>query len=189
TLPVVATVNLVVYPFMLSPLTVGREASLRALDVALSGDRLVAMAMQRDETTEKPSAEEIHHIGCDAAIMRMNRLPDGTAQLIAQGLVRARLTEFRDENGVLRAHVEPLPDPTEKPMATQALMNNLLGTFRRIVELSPVLPEEAFAAAGAQDEPGKLADFVASTLSIEPDVQDRKSTRLNSSHVKISYAV
>jgi ATP-dependent Lon protease len=171
TLPVVATVNLVAYPSMLAPMTVGREASLRALDAALSADRLVALAMQRDENIEKPSADEVHHIGCAAAIMRMNRLPDGNAQLIAQGLVRVRLTEFRDENGFLRARVEALPDPTDKPMATQALMNNLLGTFRRIVELSPVLPEEAFAAAGAQDEPGKLADFVASTLNIEPNVR------------------
>jgi ATP-dependent Lon protease len=171
TLPVVATTNLVIYPFMLAPLTVGRPRSLAALDAALSGDRLVAMAMQRAENIEQPTPEEIHTIGCAAAIMRLNRMPDGNAQLIVQGLVRVRLSQFTDENGVLRAHVETLPDAIDKPMAVQALMNNLLGTFRRIVELSPVLPEEAFAAAGAQDEPGKLADFVASTLNIEPKVR------------------
>ena len=171
TLPVVATTNLVFYPSMLAPLTVGRPASLQAVDAALSGDRLVAMTMQLDENTEKPSPDEMYHIGCVAAIVRMNRMPDGNAQVIAQGIVRVRLSEFQDENGVLRAKVEPLPDAEEKTMAMQALMNNLLGTFRRIVELSPILPEEAFPAAGAQDSPGKLADFVASTLNLEPQVR------------------
>lgn len=171
TLPVVATTNLVFYPSMLAPLTVGRPASLQAIDAALSADRLVAMTMQRDENIEKPSPDEIYHIGCVAAIVRMNRMPDGNAQVIAQGIVRVRLSEFVDENGVLRAKVEPLPDSEEKPMALQALMNNLLGTFRRIVELSPILPEEAFPAAGAQDSPGQLADFVASTLNLEPKVR------------------
>ena len=171
TLPVVATTNLVFYPSMLAPLTVGRPASLQAIDAALSGDRLVAMTMQRDESIEKPSPDEMYHIGCVAAIVRMNRMPDGNAQVIAQGIVRVRLSEFQDENGVLRAKVEPLPDAEEKTMAMQALMNNLLGTFRRIVELSPILPEEAFPAAGAQDSPGKLADFVASTLNLEPQVR------------------
>jgi len=171
TLPVVATTNLVFYPSMLAPLTVGRPASLQAIDAALSADRLVAMTMQRDENIEKPSPDEIFHIGCVAAIVRMNRMPDGNAQVIAQGIVRVRLSEFVDENGVLRAKVEPLPDSEEKPMALQALMNNLLGTFRRIVELSPILPEEAFPAAGAQDSPGQLADFVASTLNLEPKVR------------------
>ena len=173
TLPVVATTNLVIFPSMLAPLTVGREASLRALDVALSADRLVVTTLQRDEKTEKPAPEEIHHIGCATAIMRMNRLPDGNAQVVAQGVVRVRLSEFTDEAGVLRAHIEPLHDPTEKPMATQALMNNLLSVFQRIVGLSPVLPEEAFQAAGAQDEPGRLADFVASTLNLESSVRQQ----------------
>lgn len=179
TLPVVATTNLVIFPSMLAPLTVGREASLRALDVALSGDRLVAIAMQRDENIAIPAPEEIHPIGCVTAIMRMNRLPDGNAQVVAQGVVRVRLSEFKDEGGVLRARIEPLPDPTEKPMATQALMNNLLSVFRRIVELSPVLPEEAFGAAGAQEEPGRLADFVASTLNLDSSVRQEILEELN----------
>jgi ATP-dependent Lon protease len=171
TLPVVATTNLVIYPSMLAPLTIGRPRSLATLDVALSGDRMVAMAMQRSEEIEEPRPEEIHSIGCAAAIMRLNRQPDGNAQLIVQGIVRVRLSQFSDENGVFRARVEALPDSTEKPLAVQALMNNLLNAFARIVELSPILPEEAFAAASAQDEPGKLADFVASTLNIEPNVR------------------
>ncbi|HEX8236800.1 MAG TPA: endopeptidase La [Abditibacteriaceae bacterium] len=171
TLPVVATTNLVIYPFMMAPLTVGRPASLAALDAALEGDRLAVLTLQRDENIEQPTPDELHTIGCACAIVRMMRSPDGAAQVIVQGLSRVRISEYSEEGGVRRARVETLPDSTEKPLAIQALMNNLLGVFRRIVELSPVLPDEMFAAAQAQDAPGKLADFVASTLNIQPDVR------------------
>ncbi|MBV9868256.1 MAG: endopeptidase La [Abitibacteriaceae bacterium] len=178
-LPVVATTNLVVFPYMVAPVTVGRPASLRALDAALQEDRFVAMTLQRDENIEEPTPDDLHPIGCVCGIMRMIRTPEGGAQVIVQGVTRARITEFTDGEGVLRAHVEPLPDPTEKPMAVQALMNNLLMTFRRIVELNPILPDEAIQAAQAQEGPGQLADFVATTLNIEANVRQELLDELN----------
>src|SRR5688572_2432273 len=123
TLPVVATHNLVVFPYMVAPMLVGRPPSMAALDAALQGDRLVAMSMQRDENIENPTADDVFPIGCATAVVRMMRTPDGNAQVIVQGLVRIRLTEFTDADGVLRARVEQLPDPEDKPMAVQALMN------------------------------------------------------------------
>ncbi|RYG65979.1 endopeptidase La, partial [bacterium] len=93
-LPVVATTNLVLFPFMMSPLAVGRVASLRALDAALAGDRLIALTMQRDENVETPSPEELNSIGCAGAVVRMMRMPDGNAQVIVQGLTRVRLSNF-----------------------------------------------------------------------------------------------
>jgi ATP-dependent Lon protease len=196
-LPVVATTNLVLFPFMMAPLSVGREASLKALDASLQADRIVAITLQREENIESPTPDELHAIGCAGVVARMMRTPEGTAQVIIQGLIRVRLHDFASEDGVLRARAEKLTDSTDKPMAVQALMNNLLGVFRRIVELSPVLPEEAFGAAQGQDEPGRLADFVASTLNVEPnirqeilaelDVQKRleRVTRLASDEVNI----
>ncbi|HVF84819.1 MAG TPA: endopeptidase La [Abditibacteriaceae bacterium] len=196
-LPVVATTNLVLFPFMMAPLAVGREASLKALDASLQADRIVALTLQREENIENPTPDELHAIGCAGVVARMMRTPEGTAQVIIQGVTRVRLHDFTNDDGVLRARVEKLTDPTDKPMAVQALMNNLLGVFRRIVELSPVLPEEAFDAAQAQDEPGKLTDFVASTLNVAPnirqeilaelDVQKRleRVTRLASDEVNI----
>ena len=172
-LPVVATTNLVVFPYMVAPLTVGREQSLKALDEALQGNRLIVMTLQRDANTEHPTPDEVHQVGCACAIVRMMRTPEGSAQVIVQGLSRVRLSQWSNQGEMLRAHVEVLHDPADKPMSIQALMNNLLGTFRRIVELSPILPEEAFAAAQQQDEPGKLADFVATTLSV--DASDRQA--------------
>lgn len=179
-LPVMATTNLVLFPFMMAPLTVGRPASLRALDAALQGDRLIAITLQREENIEEPTPEELHEIGCACAIVRMMRQPDGSAQVIVQGIARVRLSEWNTDAGqVLRARVQAYADAAERPMAIQALMNNLLGTFRRIVEHSPVLPEEAFQAAQAQTEPGKLADFVASTLNVEPNVRQELLAELD----------
>ena len=170
-LPVVATTNLVVFPLMLSPLLVLRAESLAALDAALAGDRLIALTLQRDESIEATTPENLHEIGCACAIVRMTRQSDGSAQVIVQGVSRVRLSEYSQDGGVLRARIEALAEDTEKPLAVQALMNNLLGVFRRIVELHPALPDEAFAAAQAQEQPGRLADFVASTLNVEVSVR------------------
>jgi ATP-dependent Lon protease len=170
-LPVVATTNLVLFPFMMSPLAVGRVASLRALDAALAGDRLIALTLQREEGAETPTPEELNSIGCAGAVVRMMRMPDGNAQVIVQGLTRVRLSDFEEKDGLLTAAIEALADPDDKSEQVAALMQSLLRDFERIVELSPALPPEAFAAAQSQNDPGKLADFVASALNIETPVR------------------
>lgn len=171
TLPVVPTTNLVVFPFMVSPLSVGRAVSLAALDAALQSHRLVIISMQKDENNEAPGPDDINEMGCVCAVLRMMRTPEGNAQVIVQGLVRARLSEINLSDGALSARAETLPDASDKPLAIQALMNNLLLTFRRIVEFSPVLPDEALEAAQAQSNPGQLADMIASALNLEPSVR------------------
>lgn len=167
-LPVVPTTNLVVFPNMIAPLSVGRAVSLAAIDSALESHRMVVVTMQKDTATEEPGADDIHTLGCVCAILRMMRTPEGTAQVLLQGLVRARLTDIEKSGEAMVAHVETLPDIADKPLAVQALMNNLLLSFGRIVELSPILPDEALLAAQAQTNPGQLADMVASALNIEP---------------------
>ena len=178
-LPVVATTNLVLFPFMMAPLVVGREASLKALDTALAGDRLLAFTLQIDENLDTPTPEQMHVIGCAGTIVRMMRLPDGTAQVIVQGLTRVRLSEFENEGNVLSALVETLPDADIETPQIQAQMASLLRDFGRIVELSPILPEEANGAAQAQDEPGKLADFVASALNLEANARQEILSQLD----------
>ena len=170
-LPLLATTNLVLFPFMMAPLSVGREASLRALDAALSGDRLATIILQREPNIEVPAPEQLHPIGCAASVVRMMRMPDGTAQVIVQGLARVRPSNFDNEGNVVRADIEVLQDSTERNPQIEALMASLLRDFERIVELSPVLPDEAMEAARAQEDPGKLADFIASALNIEVPVR------------------
>ena len=170
-LPLIATTNLVLFPFMMAPLSVGREASLRALDAALSDDRMGTLILQRESEIEVPTPEQLHPIGCAASFVRMMRMPDGTAQVIVQGLARVRPSNFGNENNIARADVEVLLDATERTPQIEALMQSLLRDFERIVELSPMLPDEAMQAAREQEEPGKLADFVASALNIDLPVR------------------
>ncbi len=170
-LPLLATTNLVLFPFMMAPLSVGREASLRALDAALADDRMGTLVLQREENIEAPTPQQLHSIGCVASFVRMMRMPDGTAQVIVQGLARVRPANYSNENNVLRADVEVLHDSTELTPQIEALMQSLLRDFERIVELSPILPDEAMHAAREQEAPGKLADFVASALNIELNVR------------------
>ncbi len=178
-LPVVATTNLVLFPFMMAPLSVARPASIRALDAALAGDRLIALTLQREESDEAPAPEALHEIGAAAAIVRMMRLPDGSAQVIVQGLSRVRLSEFSEEKEITTAKVETLPDSDARNAKITALMASLLRDFERIVALSPLLPDEALGAAQTQDEPGKLADFIASAVNIEADVRQNLLAELD----------
>ncbi len=170
-LPLLATTNLVLFPFMMAPLSVGREASLRALDAALADDRMGTLVLQREQETEVPTPQQLHEIGCAATFVRMMRMPDGTAQVIVQGLARVRPSNFSVENNVTRTDVEVLMDSTERPPQIEALMQSLLRDFEQIVDLSPVLPDEAMQAAREQEEPGKLADFVAAALNIDLPVR------------------
>jgi ATP-dependent Lon protease len=178
-MPVLATTNLVLFPFMLAPLSVGRPPSMRALDKVLSDDRLIAVTLQVEEGIETPRPDELYTVGCAAQVLRMMRTPEETAQVVIQGLVRLRLSDWEETDGVLTARIEQLPDSTETSPEIQALSQSLLRDFERIVELSPVLPEEAVAAARAQNEPGKLADFVASALGIEPEVRQELLAELD----------
>ncbi len=178
-LPVLVTTNLVLFPFMLAPLSVGRPASMRALDTALSADRLVAVTLQVEEGIETPTPDQLYSVGCGAQVLRMMRTPEETAQVVIQGLVRLRLSDFEEQDGILTARIEQLHDSTDTSPEIQALSNSLLRDFERIVALSPVLPEEAVAAARAQEEPGKLADFVASVLNIEPDARQELLAELD----------
>ncbi|RYX80561.1 endopeptidase La [bacterium] len=178
-LPVLATTNLVLFPFMLAPLSVGRPASMRALDAALSADRLVAVTLQHDEGIETPTTDELYTVACAAQVLRMMRTPEETAQVVIQGLVRLRLSDFEEQDGILTARIEQLHDSTETSPEIQALSNSLIRDFERIVELSPVLPEEAVSAAKSQEEPGKLADFVAAVLNIESSIRQELLAELD----------
>ena len=172
-LPVVITTNLVLFPGMLAPLSITRPASLRALDAAMNGDRQFALVLQRDENIEEPTLDQIYEIGVVANVVRMMRLPDGTAQVILSGGSRARLSGFENADGTLRADLEILEDDTQITPQIEALMAAARDDFAKIVSLSPQLPDEALEAATDQNEPGKLADFVASSLSIEPEIRQQ----------------
>ncbi len=171
-LPVIRLLNGVVYPGMLTPLTVTNPLDGELIDEALQGDRIVGLVAQRNSDDERPGPEGLYEFGLAAVIQRMLQVPDGDRQLLIRGLTRLRINKYTQLEPFLRARVETIPEPVDEDETVAARVQALLDLFRRIVELSPHLPEELYVQAMNVELPGGLADIVASTLSL--DVSERE---------------
>src|ERR671916_2811207 len=110
TLPVLPLRDIVIYPFMIVPLFVSREKSIRAVDEALGENRMILLVSQKDLDKEEPGAEDLYQVGTAAVIMRMLKLPDGRIRILVQGLTRAQVESIEDAGGYLRAKVSTLQE-------------------------------------------------------------------------------
>jgi len=160
-------VNVVIYPFMVTPLVIQREASVAAVNAAAAGNRVLGLVLQRSDEAQQPRPNDLYDMGTAAVILQMQRTPEGVVHVFVQGIARVRVVAWTQESPFLRARVETHEDSPEKSLEIQAQMNNLLNMFQRIVALTPQLPDEAYAMASAVEEPGKLADFVAFSLNVK----------------------
>ncbi|MFQ5520332.1 MAG: endopeptidase La [Candidatus Methylomirabilia bacterium] len=156
----------VLFPQAVLPLSVGRPASIRLVDEAIQGSRMIAVITQRDPKTEEPRGEDLLPVGTWAVIHKLLKQPDGTLRLIVQGLGRIRATEVIQELPFLKARVEAVEEiePAPGDLETQALARNAASLFQQIVSLSPVLPDELAAVATTVTDPGRLADMTAAAL-------------------------
>src|SRR6059058_5259403 len=111
-LPVLPLRDIVIYPFMIVPLFVSREKSIRAVDEALGENRMILLASQKDLDKEEPTGEDLYKVGTVAVIMRMLKLPDGRTRILVQGLTRAEVGEVKDAGGYLRAQLSVVQEPT-----------------------------------------------------------------------------
>src|SRR5918998_4099690 len=114
-LPVLPLRDIVIYPFMIVPLFVSREKSIRAVDEALGENRMIFLVSQKDLDKEEPGAEDLYQTGTVAVIMRMLKLPDGRTRILVQGLTRARIESIEDAGGFLRARVSALQEEHAVP--------------------------------------------------------------------------
>jgi ATP-dependent Lon protease len=171
--PVLPLRDTVVFPHMVSPLFVGRDRSLKAVDAAMAdGDTIVVVA-QRDSTAQEPGPKDLHTIGTEAEIIRMLRLPDGTTSILVQGKQRVVILDYEQSTPYIMAHVRSIIEPGEKDLSTEALMRAVLALFERCVQLNHTIPDDTYVFAMNVDEPGWLADMVASTLEL--DLDERQS--------------
>ncbi|MDP2728701.1 MAG: LON peptidase substrate-binding domain-containing protein, partial [Dehalococcoidia bacterium] len=165
-LPILPGKDTVIFPYMIVPTIVGQERLVRLINEAVVGDRIVGFVALRSER-EDTSPEDLYQIGTAVQISRMLRMPEGTVQVLLQGIARVRIVQFVQSEPYLRARVEVLQDIIQPSMEIEALKRNLISLFQRVVSQAPNLPEELAVAALNIPEPGKLADFVASNLSIQ----------------------
>src|SRR5256885_1942150 len=162
--------NPVVFPHAVVPLGAGRASSLRLIEEALAGSRLVGAVMQRDAAEDAPGAAGLHRVGTVVVIHRVLKQADGTLRLIVQGLERFRMVEVVQESPYLRARIEPIAaDGDATPtLEVEALSRSALSLFQKVVSLSPTLPDELANVAAAPDSPSALADLIVSSLPTLP---------------------
>jgi ATP-dependent Lon protease len=158
---------MVLFPRMLTPLYVGRDRSLRAVEAALNGDqRLVAVA-QSNEDADTPEPQDLYSVGAETTVSRLMHMPDGTANILAQAGQRVRILEFTQLDPYLIARVRVLAEPVDNSLPTEALMRAVLALFEKCANLSRNIPDDAYIAAMNAKDAGALADLIASTLELE----------------------
>src|SRR6266498_2615687 len=166
-LPIVPLINTVLFPHMLTPLFVGRERSVAAVEEAMDNDRTILAVAQREQDTEDVGPSDLFDVGVEAHIQRVLKMPDGSTSIVVQGRRRKRLLDFVEERPMLRARAQPIYSEEEKSIAIEAMMRAVLSLFERVVKLSRTLPDDSYIMAMNVDEPGWLADLIASTLPLD----------------------
>ncbi len=165
-LPVLPLRDTVLFPHMVTPLFVGRDRSLRAVEAALEEDDQLVVVAQREVDVEDPTPEDLYTVGTQITIGRSLRMPDGTTSILAQGQGRVRIVEWVQTKPYLRARVMPLFEVAQEGTTIEALRRTVLTLFEKCVELSSDLPEDAYVAAMNVDDPGWLADLIASVIDL-----------------------
>jgi ATP-dependent Lon protease len=166
-LPILPLRDTVLFPNSFLPLAVARESSVRLIEDAINGSKLVGVFTQRDASIEEPTQDDMHRIGTATHIHKMFKLPDGSLRLIVQGLSRLQLESVTAVRPYLRARVKAADDTVreEDRLEIDALQRNIKTNFQHVVSLSPLLSDDLQALAMNITEPGRLADFIASSLA------------------------
>ena len=166
-LPILPLRDTVLFPNSFMPLAVARESSVRLIDDAISGGKVIGVFTQRDATVEEPQQNDLFRVGTASQIHKMFKLPDGSLRLIVQGLERLTLDEVTATRPYLRARAHSVPETLYETdrLEIDALLRNIKTNFQRVVSLSPLLSDDLQALAANIADPGRLADFIASSLT------------------------
>jgi ATP-dependent Lon protease len=163
----------VLYPNMVTPLFVSHDPTLQAVESSSRAGRTMIAVAQRDPEIDSPGESDLFRIGTEVAVGRMMHLPDGSTSVLTQGRRRVEIVEFIDRGPFLLARGRPADAPSERSKETVALMRAVLTLFEKCVQLNRTLPEEAYLYASNVDDPGWLADLVASALELSiPERQE-----------------
>jgi ATP-dependent Lon protease len=168
-LPVLPLRDIVIFPFMIVPLYVSREKSIKAVDQALADNRMILLAAQKRQDDEEPGPDDVYPVGTVALIMRMLKLPDGRIRVLVQGIGRARIQSFEEGTAHLQARIESIPEPEvpDKGLEIEALMRNVKAALEKSANLGKPISPEVIVIATNMEEPGRLADLTASNLDLK----------------------
>lgn len=172
-LPLLAVRDIVVFNYMIIPLFVGREKSIKAIEASLNEkQRYIFIATQKDEKIEDPKIDEVYQIGTIAIIMRMLKMPDGKLKVLVQGVSRGRIKNVIQEDPYLTVEVEPIEEQpvTDYSVQVEAQMRTAREQSEKIITLRGMDPTEMMAILNSIEDPGRLADLIASNLRMPTDV-------------------
>ncbi|KLI98396.1 endopeptidase La [Luteimonas sp. FCS-9] len=166
-LPVLPLRDVVVFPHMVIPLFVGRDKSIRALDVAMEADKRILLVAQKSAETDDPGADDLYQVGTLAQVLQLLKLPDGTIKVLVEGTERVSLRDVREHGGALLGAGVPM-DAVEsrEPREVEAIARSLMGLFEQYVKTNRKLPPELLQTLAGIDEPGRLADTIAAHLGV-----------------------
>ncbi|PYT53871.1 MAG: endopeptidase La, partial [Acidobacteria bacterium] len=170
-LPLLPIRDIVVFPYMVLPLFVGREMSVKAIEAALAGNRTIMLAAQRSLEVENPTPQDIHPVGTVGMVMRMLKLPDERIKILVQGLAKARIEEFVQTEPYFEVRIRQLPEVKVQGQSLEgeALMRTVKEQLERLVSLGKVLMPDVMVVIENLQDPGRLADMIVSNLGLKVD--------------------
>ena len=168
-LPLMPVRDVIVFPSMIIPLFIGREASVAAINEALGADRMIFLVTQKDASEENPSKDGLYKTGVVAMIMRTLQLPDGRLKVLGQALVKGTIQEFLQDKPCFKVRIETVKEeePAEISVKVEALIRNVRDQAEKLFNLKGVFTPEMGAILNGVEEPGRLADIVASNLNLK----------------------
>ena len=165
--PVLPLRDIVVFPHMIVPLFVGREKSVAALETVMKDDKQILLVAQKNASQDEPAPKDIHSVGVVGSVLQLLKLPDGTVKVLVEGGARARIVEFRENPAFFEARAEKMEEEEGDPGELEALGRSVAGQFEQYVKLNKKVPPEVLVSVNQIEEPSKLADTIASHLSIK----------------------
>ena len=169
--PVLPLRDVVVYPHMVIPLFVGREKSIQALDSAMSSNKQILLVSQKSAEIDDPQIDEIHHIGTLSTILQLLKLPDGTIKVLVEGVERAEVIEYLEDQEFFSAKYSLLEDNEQEhdEKELEVMARSVTNLFEQYVKLNKKVPPEVLTSLAGIDEPSRLADTIAAHMSLKLD--------------------
>ena len=188
TLPILPLRGVVVYPQTVVPLTVGQPRSIRLVDDATVGERVIGLVTSKDPELSTPGPADLFPVGTAAIVHRLFRAPDGTIRIVVQGLSRIRILEYTEEEPYLKARVEVSPETVESGLEVEALSRNVREQFSKIAELIPSVPRELVTTIVGLEDPLQVAYTISNYQRMDLE-EGEKILELDSAAAKLKLLV
>ncbi|HBS60187.1 MAG TPA: endopeptidase La, partial [Firmicutes bacterium] len=172
-IPLLPLRGILVFPYTIIHLDVGREKSISALEEAMVQDRLIMLATQKDAQTDRPTSEDIFRVGTVAEVKQLLKLPGGTIRVLVEGLNRAKIVNYVQDEPHYTVDIQEYKDTEEKDSELEALTRSGISYFEQYVKMSKKIPPETLVSVVTVDEPGRLSDLIASHLTLKVEDKQR----------------